>query len=268
MTIKEYLSFPPDAEGKIVGGSTMKGMNTKMKKILAAILIILPVFVTGCFSFTKVSYTGNSMNNANAKKSGIGNKTEFKIVYGKVSYTDKDRANTDSQNSQTRENNKEKTGEGDLVVKNKFASLYEFDAYIQDIKKQSDWAMKVTESQEYTKVEINKAFIKNNSIIDKIKKIDIPKNIIKTSQGNYYANRYAKVEMESLVLLRSELLDYLGKNIGKDSKTLKEKINSLREGAIPIKEYAVKVSRQNMMDEEGYVWDEASGRFIPKNNND
>ena len=256
----------------------MKGMNYKMKKILVVVLIILPVFVTGCFSFTKVSYIEDNRNNANAKKGEtvnnssntkdkIGTKPEIKFVYGKVSYTGKNSSNVarqKTQNDQIRENSKEKTGEDGFVVKNKFKSMDEFDAYIQDIKKQSDWAMKVTESKGYTKSEINKALNKNNSILITIKKIDIPKNVIKTGQGEYYANRYARVEMESLVLLRSELLDYLGKNIGKNSKPLKEKIDTLRDGVVPIKEYAVKISRQNMMDEEGYAWDEASGMYIPK----
>ena len=266
-------------EGKIVGGlSIEKGMELKMKKILAVVLIIIPIFVTGCFSFTKVSYIDDKMNNTNAKKgetgsssldspAGIGTKPEFKFVYGKISYTGKnssDIARQENQNNQTRENSKDNTGKDNFVVKNKFKSINEFDSYIQDIRKQSDWAMKVTESKEYTRAEINKAINNNNSLLNIIKKIEIPGNVIKTSQGKYYANRYARVEMESLVLLRSELLSYLGKNIGKDSKALKQKIDTLRDGVVPIKEYAVTISRKNMMDEEGYVMDEVSGRYIPK----
>lgn len=220
-----------------------------MKKILVAILLILPVFITGCFSLKKVSYTDvntsdkknvseNNLSDSGAKKNS---NPEFKFVYGKTSYSEK---NTEP------------------VIKNKFKSIGEFDAYVQDIKKQSDEIMKIAESQSYTKAEMNKAVNKNNFLLDTVKRIDIPESIITTSQGKYYANRYAKVELESLLSLRSELLECFEEGKGKNSKVMDEKINSLKDGVIPIKEYAVKISRQNMMEEEGYVWNETSKKYI------
>ena len=219
-----------------------------MKKVLLSLLIVLPFLLfTGCFRLKRVSYIqGEAANNANSKvkdkstKAYANTKPELIFNAGKISYI-----TMWNYNNKTNKNSK-------IVLITSFKSIKEFDEYIQLIKKESDSIMKIIDKQGYTKKDLDNAVHQNNQLLDIVNKIEIPKEIIKTETGKYYAKKYAKDELEGLIVLRNELLRNKAKSLLGMTKMLKFKITTLEKGAIPTKENTFNYSRQGLLDEEGY----------------
>ncbi len=243
-----------------------------MKKILVIILIItVPVLITGCFQLKEISYTDEDSIgiNMNTDSAGASEKEDskagsFKFFAGKISYQDdsvlvSDTPKTDEATPRVTNTHSERNST--IVLKTSFKSLEEFDAYIQEIKRQSDVIAEVTDNPMCSIDQMKEAIKKSEALLDITRKIDIPENIIRTERGRYYAGKYAVDELESLVVFRIELFEKYSKKLKKTSKSLEYEIESLEDGAIPIKESGFEISRRSMMEEEGYVWDKQLRKF-------
>lgn len=244
-----------------------------MKKVLVIVLMMIPVLLTGCFQVKDISYTdivnttkentGNQTGNK-TNQSDVKGEAEFKFRTGQVTYLGE--SGIDDTDQKPNHNNSEGDveEEGKTNIKTFFGSIEEFDQYIQELKKQSDSIIEIIDRPGYTKKDINEAIGKNTSLLEVVKKVQIPQTIIKTKDGRYYAEKYAKEDLGSIIVLRTELLECVGKSIVKTTKELDYKINLLQSGSIPNKEGAFNYARQGMMEEEGYVWDDTQKRYVPK----
>ncbi len=239
-----------------------------MKRTLVFLVIIsLPVLFTGCFQMKDISYAGEDSIDMDTglerESSTVGSSNPgFKFFAGKISYQDDSTAAFDTPKMDGAVggmNNKSQNN--DIALKTSFNSLEEFDAYIQEIKRQSDIITEVVDKPGFSVAHVREAYGKSRALLDIITRIDIPEDIIRTERGRYYAGKYAVDELESIVVFRIELLEKYEKKLKKTSKLLDYEIKSLEEGAIPIKETAFEISRRSMMEEEGYIWDEKSKEF-------
>ena len=235
--------------------------------------MIVPVLLTGCFQVKDITYTDsvnttkeNISNQTGNKtnKSDVKGKTEFKFMTGQVTYLGESSIDDTEEKSNHNNFDGDVKEEGKTSIRTYFGSIEEFDQYIQELKKQSDSIIEIIDRPGYSKKDINEAIGKNKSLLEVVKKIQIPKTIIKTKHGQYYAEKYVKEDLESLIILRTELLEYVGKSMVRSTKELDYKINVSQSGSIPNKEGAFNFARQGLMEEEGYVWDDTQKRYVPK----
>lgn len=189
---------------------------------ILGVLIFIGIVLTGCVQISSIDSDGNelAMNDNNQ----VGIKDEEVPQHER----------TDSKNDANKV----------------FKSLHEFDAYILDLKKQSDSIMKIIDNPGLSKKDIREAKEKHEVLLKIIQNMEIPKEIMKTEQGRYYANKYVKEELHRIIVLRNELLDCIDLSLNKMTKEIEFKIGCLQNGAIPAAISSFNYARENMLKEE------------------
>lgn len=230
-----------------------------MKRIAVVTIIIATVFLSGCFQFKKISFTDKtnidggvkidfSQNNNENKNSD----SEFVFNVGKISYTEHKKSGVNAANDfggQAQDNGAA------------YKSLLDFYNYVEDIKTESDESMEIFEIPGYTKEDISGAILKNRMILERVRKIVVPDDLIRTSEGRYYADKFANNYLETLILFRLKLLENMAKVTNKKNDDIEREINTLKGAVVPNKEAALKFAGESMMEEEGYFWNEELRKF-------
>ncbi|MGE5329770.1 MAG: hypothetical protein ACM3KR_09715 [Deltaproteobacteria bacterium] len=224
-----------------------------MKKYVIAAIILCVIFLSGCFQFKTISFTGKTNIDGGIKTDFAENKAEnqddegFVFKMGKVSYT-----------------NGKKTGAGSVNAENgevKYKTVLDFYYYVDDIKVESDKSMEIFEIPGYTKSDISEAIVKNRLILERIRRFIVPGELFKTSEGYYYAVKYGNNYLETLVSFRLKLLESMMSDLKKKSEDIQREISTLKNAVIPNKEAALKFAGQSMMEEEGYLWNDNLNKF-------
>jgi hypothetical protein len=185
--------------------------------------------VSGCFGVKKITFIDSAQEVSNQQKVTDYNtnktlKLNFRI--GKVSLT----SQTDHSEP--------------------FKSLKEFDRYILRIQENSDDIYKVVDRNP-SKEDLKQAISKSTKVLETIRNIEMPNYLFKSIRGIEDANQWVRKDLESLVVLRIELMDNILIGMKHMNKEIKYKINFLQNTAIPAKESAVNYSRKILMEEEG-----------------
>ncbi|MGE5473395.1 MAG: hypothetical protein ACM3UU_04155 [Ignavibacteriales bacterium] len=233
-----------------------------MKRYIIIAVIFFIAIVTGCFKFKTISFTDKTniesgINTNTTENTDENQNTEEGFIFnaGKVSFTDYRKTGKTSSNS----------GNAGNYSNSKFQTVLDFYSYVEDIKIESDKSMEIFEIPGYTKDDISGAIVKNRLILQKSRRLIVPDELFKTSEGYYYAVKFANNYLETLVSARLKLLESMSSDFNKKSEDAQREIGRLKNGVIPNKEAALKFAGQSMMEEEGYVWNDTLNKFELKN---
>jgi len=234
-----------------------------MKRYIVAAVILCTAFLTGCFQFKTISFTDETNIDGGIKSDITENTTEdqddegFIFNAGKISFTNGKKTGASPSKITSEDKNSGET---------KYQSILDFYYYVEGIKEESDKSMEIFEIPGYTKKEISEAIVKNRLVLEEARKIIIPDELFKTSEGRYYAVKYANNYLETLVSFRIKLLENMSADIKKKSEDIQREISTLKNAIIPNKEAALKFAGVSMMEEEGYSWSDTLNKFQIKDN--
>jgi len=230
-----------------------------MKRFVVVIVIFCTAFLLGLFQFKTITFTDKTNIEGGVKTdfkenvTGDQNSDEgFVFNVGKISYTNGKKTGTSSANDY---NGYENSSDA------KYQSVLDFYNFVEGIKVESDKSMEIFEIPGYTKNDLSGAIVKNRMILERARKIIIPDELFKTSEGRYYAVKYANNYLETLVSFRLKLLESMSTDFKKKSDDIQREISTLKNAVVPNKEAAIKFAGQSMMEEEGYVWNDTLKKF-------
>lgn len=234
----------------------------KKRYIILAVIIVVAA-AAGLLKFKTISFTDKTNIdggiNSNFTENTAGNQNDdegFVFNIGKVSFTKNQRTVIGSSNT---------NGNSEDNSSAKYKNVLEFYSYVDSMKTESDKSMEIFEIPGYTKNDISAAIIKNRMILEKSRRLMVPDELFMTSEGYYYAVKFANNYLETLVSSRLKLLETMSSDFNKKSEDKQREISTLKNGVIPNKEAAYKFAGQSMMEEEGYLWNDTLNKFEFKN---